>query len=334
MGPRGAGTGTGTRRGTGSHVSASPSPGGRGCAEASTSPSTRQGSRASTTAPVSPSPAGSLVGGGDGDALAWLQGQDRGQREPSLVLPMSTGRSGRGVETGPLSRAGSVPAVEGGVRMRVRFVSTDYSSLILFVRVEDGGDGGGGGEVTSLWALLGRWCLPPMLDAPPICPRPVFSACCSGVRASTWAAQHCPPSCSLAGCPGPPLPRWPIRPPHTHTPTSHPPTASHPSMLPAGGPGAGVSVDRWEKPPGVRGGTLDGGEGGAWHLRLGPGSPGVGATSPGSRRPGEVSRVGVGTRSRGAPCVQVGTLGLASPQGVDPGSQERGALSAPGPQPM
>ncbi|XP_019612249.2 beta-lactoglobulin [Rhinolophus sinicus] len=39
---------------------------------------------------------------------------------------------------------------EGGGRMFVRFVSTDYSSLILYVRFEDGG------EVTSLWALLAR----------------------------------------------------------------------------------------------------------------------------------------------------------------------------------
>ncbi|XP_027982939.2 beta-lactoglobulin [Eptesicus fuscus] len=47
-------------------------------------------------------------------------------------------------------------AFEGGARMRVRFVSTDYRSLILYVRVEDGGDGGDAGEVTSLWALLAR----------------------------------------------------------------------------------------------------------------------------------------------------------------------------------
>lgn len=39
--------------------------------------------------------------------------------------------------------------------MLVHFVSTDYSSLILYVRFEDGG------EVTSLWALLGRWRLSP-----------------------------------------------------------------------------------------------------------------------------------------------------------------------------
>lgn len=46
--------------------------------------------------------------------------------------------------------------------MHVRFVGTssDYSSLILYVRVEEGGDSGDGGEVTSLWALLGMWCLP------------------------------------------------------------------------------------------------------------------------------------------------------------------------------
>ncbi|XP_039718930.1 beta-lactoglobulin [Pteropus medius] len=39
---------------------------------------------------------------------------------------------------------------EGGGSMLVRFVSTDYSSLILYVRVEDSG------EVTDLWALLAR----------------------------------------------------------------------------------------------------------------------------------------------------------------------------------
>lgn len=34
--------------------------------------------------------------------------------------------------------------------MHVRFVSTDYSNLILYVRFEDDD------ETTSLWALLGR----------------------------------------------------------------------------------------------------------------------------------------------------------------------------------
>ncbi|XP_045702364.1 beta-lactoglobulin [Phyllostomus hastatus] len=46
-------------------------------------------------------------------------------------------------------------ALQGGGSILVRFVSTDYSSLVLYVRFEDGG-GGGGGEVTSLWALLAR----------------------------------------------------------------------------------------------------------------------------------------------------------------------------------
>ncbi|KAM5328774.1 beta-lactoglobulin [Glossophaga mutica] len=41
--------------------------------------------------------------------------------------------------------------LERGGRILVRFVSTDYSSLILYVRFEDGG-----GEVTSLWGLLAR----------------------------------------------------------------------------------------------------------------------------------------------------------------------------------
>ncbi|KAM8800316.1 beta-lactoglobulin [Rhynchonycteris naso] len=42
-------------------------------------------------------------------------------------------------------------SLEGGGHILVHVVSTDYSSLILYVRVEDGG-----GEVTSLWALLAR----------------------------------------------------------------------------------------------------------------------------------------------------------------------------------
>lgn len=48
--------------------------------------------------------------------------------------------------------------------MLVRFVSTDYSSLILYVRVEDSG------EVTDLWALLGRWQLSPAPGSPCVCP--------------------------------------------------------------------------------------------------------------------------------------------------------------------
>ncbi|XP_054440696.1 beta-lactoglobulin [Pteronotus mesoamericanus] len=40
---------------------------------------------------------------------------------------------------------------EGSGSILVRFVGTDYNSLILYIRVEDGG-----GEVTSLWALLAR----------------------------------------------------------------------------------------------------------------------------------------------------------------------------------
>ncbi|XP_004757034.1 beta-lactoglobulin [Mustela putorius furo] len=38
----------------------------------------------------------------------------------------------------------------GGTSMHVCFVSADYSSLILYIRLEDAG------EVTSLWALLAR----------------------------------------------------------------------------------------------------------------------------------------------------------------------------------
>lgn len=41
------------------------------------------------------------------------------------------------------------PTVEGG-SMHLRFVSTDYSNLILYVRFEDD-------EITSLWVLLGKW---------------------------------------------------------------------------------------------------------------------------------------------------------------------------------
>uniref|UniRef100_A0A673UIF8 Lipocalin/cytosolic fatty-acid binding domain-containing protein n=1 Tax=Suricata suricatta TaxID=37032 RepID=A0A673UIF8_SURSU len=44
-------------------------------------------------------------------------------------------------------------SLEGGVSTHVRFVSTDYSHLILYVRLEDAG------EVTSLWALLARRAL-------------------------------------------------------------------------------------------------------------------------------------------------------------------------------
>ncbi|KAF3820934.1 hypothetical protein GH733_011087 [Mirounga leonina] len=41
-------------------------------------------------------------------------------------------------------------SLERGAGMLVRFVSTDYSNLILYVRFEDAG------ETTSLWALLAR----------------------------------------------------------------------------------------------------------------------------------------------------------------------------------
>lgn len=43
--------------------------------------------------------------------------------------------------------------MEGGANVHVCFVSADRSSLILYVRLEDAG------EVTGLWALLGRWSL-------------------------------------------------------------------------------------------------------------------------------------------------------------------------------
>ena len=50
--------------------------------------------------------------------------------------------------------------VDGGASMHVRFISTDNSSLILYVRLDDAG------EVTSLWALLGRWRLSPTRAGP------------------------------------------------------------------------------------------------------------------------------------------------------------------------
>lgn len=39
--------------------------------------------------------------------------------------------------------------VDGG-RLHIHFVSTDYDTLILYVRVQDN-------EVVNLWALLGKW---------------------------------------------------------------------------------------------------------------------------------------------------------------------------------
>lgn len=137
----------------------------RGCARESPSPSTRPGSKASSTAPVSgPAPRpGAVLGAGRAGGARCLRcpgGGPGGRREGSPV-------------TGPGS-----PTVEGDVSLHARFVSTDYSHLILYVRLEDAG------EVTSLWALLGRrWPSPA-----PGCPR----ALCLLPRCS-WAAQGCTP---------------------------------------------------------------------------------------------------------------------------------------------
>lgn len=97
--------------------------------------------------------------------------------------------------------------------MLVRFVSTDYSSLILQVRFEDGG-----GEVTSLWALLGRWRL--QRGALPEC-----VVCCSegGVASLGGSALH--PHAPGLG----PLPPRPSVHPHTHTASP-----LHPIVLRAG----------------------------------------------------------------------------------------------------
>ncbi|XP_040320293.1 beta-lactoglobulin isoform X1 [Herpailurus yagouaroundi] len=67
---------------------------------------------------------------------------------------------------------------EGGNSMHVCFVGTDYSNLVLYVRLEDAG------EVTSLWALLGRWWPSP---TPGRLPGPVLTA------SGSLAAQSCTP---------------------------------------------------------------------------------------------------------------------------------------------
>uniref|UniRef100_A0A8C5JUY5 Predicted gene 13539 n=1 Tax=Jaculus jaculus TaxID=51337 RepID=A0A8C5JUY5_JACJA len=62
---------------------------------------------------------------------------------------------GEGVCTGvnvtvhPTGLQGQYQGTFEGGRMHVHFVSTDYSNLILYVRIEDN-------EVTSLWTLLAR----------------------------------------------------------------------------------------------------------------------------------------------------------------------------------
>lgn len=96
--------------------------------------------------------------------------------------------------------------------MLVHFVSTDYSSLILYVRFEDGG------EVTSLWALLGRWRLPQPQALPrlpgPSAPCPLRGGC---GRSLGCSEPH-------AGAPRPGSP------PFTHASVPH---APHRRLLPA-----------------------------------------------------------------------------------------------------
>ncbi|XP_045418011.1 beta-lactoglobulin isoform X1 [Lemur catta] len=72
------------------------------------------------------------------------------QGSPHVLLVLATGwGAGPGGWRGGVPRhPAGVPTVEGG-SMHVRFVSTDYSNLILHVRFEDE-------EVTSLWVLLAR----------------------------------------------------------------------------------------------------------------------------------------------------------------------------------
>lgn len=69
--------------------------------------------------------------------------------------------------------------------MLVRFVSTDYSSLILYVRFEDGG------EVTSLWALLGRRRLSPAPAVPASARAERSVPAARRVWAPAWAARCC-----------------------------------------------------------------------------------------------------------------------------------------------
>lgn len=90
--------------------------------------------------------------------------------------------------------------------MFVRFVSTDYRSLILHVWFEDAG------EVTSLLALLGRWWLTLTPDTPRICPRHVFSACCPEGGAPARPVQSCT---TMPLCRAPAFKRSPV---HTRSP--------------------------------------------------------------------------------------------------------------------
>lgn len=118
--------------------------------------------------------------------------------------------------------------------MLVRFVSADLSGIILYVGFQDGEDSGReatGGGVTSLWALLGRWCLSPVRGTPRIRPRHVFSACCSEGSAPAWTSQRCTlRALSPTPCPS-------VRPP-----------PAIPSLLHAGRVRGALWTDQ-EKPP-------------------------------------------------------------------------------------
>lgn len=118
-------------------------------------------------------------GQGTPDALHQGHGGSALPEGDALPVPSAAPGVGLGAEERGLTchRPGS-PTGEGGNSMHVCFVGTDYSNLVLYVRLEDAG------EVTSLWALLGRWWLSP---TPGRLPSPVLTA--SGSR----AAQSCTP---------------------------------------------------------------------------------------------------------------------------------------------
>ena len=118
-------------------------------------------------------------GQGTPDALHQGHGGSAVPEGDALPVPSAAPGVGLGAEERGLTchRPGS-PTGEGGNSMHVCFVGTDYSNLVLYVRLEDAG------EVTSLWALLGRWWLSP---TPGRLPGPVLTA--GGSRAT----QSCTP---------------------------------------------------------------------------------------------------------------------------------------------
>ncbi|XP_053060366.1 beta-lactoglobulin isoform X2 [Acinonyx jubatus] len=90
-------------------------------------------------------------GQGTPDALHQGHGGSTVPEGDALPVPSAAPGMGLGAEERGLTchRPGS-PTGEGGNSMHVCFVGTDYSNLVLYVRLEDAG------EVTSLWALLAR----------------------------------------------------------------------------------------------------------------------------------------------------------------------------------